>query len=101
MQRMNRCRIRLLRETAALCSDATAGIVIWTTMLSMYALALTRAPARGFAIGAAVAAAWLVATVIDPGVPTSTGPALLAIASLRSARAAGSPGSARQRPRRS
>jgi hypothetical protein len=61
-------------------SDATAGIVIWTTMLSIYALALTRAPARGFAIGAAVAAAWLVATVIDPGVPTSTGPALLAIA---------------------
>jgi hypothetical protein len=61
-------------------SDATAGIVIWTTMLSIYALALTRAPARGFAIGAAVAGAWLVATVIDPGVPTSTGPALLAIA---------------------
>jgi hypothetical protein len=61
-------------------SDATAGIVIWTTMLSIYALALARAPARGFAIGAAVAAAWLVATVIDPGVPTSTGPALLAIA---------------------
>ena len=49
-------------------------------MLSIYALALTRAPARGFAIGAAVAAAWLVATVVDPGVPTSTGPALLAIA---------------------
>ena len=61
-------------------SDATAGIVIWTAMLSIYALALTRAPARGFAIGAAVAAAWLVATVVDPGVPTSTGPALLAIA---------------------
>ena len=61
-------------------SDATAGIVIWTTMLSIYALALTRAPARGFAIGAVVAGAWLVATVIDPGVPTSTGPALLAIA---------------------
>jgi hypothetical protein len=61
-------------------SDATAGIVIWTTMLSIYALALTRAPARGCAIGAAVAAAWLVATVIDPGVPTSNGPALLAIA---------------------
>ena len=61
-------------------SDATAGIVIWTTMLSIYALALTRAPARGCAIGAAVAAAWLVATVIDPGVPTSNGPALLATA---------------------
>jgi hypothetical protein len=60
--------------------DATAGIVIWTTMLSIYALALTRAPARGFGVGAVVAAAWLVATVIDPGVPTSTGPALLAIA---------------------
>ena len=61
-------------------SGATTVIVVWTTMLSIYALTLTRAPVRGLAIGAAVATAWLVAAVIDPGVPTSTGPALLAIA---------------------
>ena len=61
-------------------SGATTVIFVWTTMLSIYALTLTRAPVRGLAIGAAVAAAWLVAAVIDPGVPTSTGPALLAIA---------------------
>jgi hypothetical protein len=61
-------------------SGATTVIFVWTTMLSIYALTLSRAPVRGLAIGAAVAAAWLVAAVIDPGVPTSTGPALLAIA---------------------
>ena len=83
-------------------SDATAGIVVWTAMLSIYAVALTRAPARGFTIGAAVAAAWLVATVIDPGVPTSSTPRhCWPSRSPRSARAAGSPGSARQPPPRS
>ena len=83
-------------------SDATAGIVIWTAMLSIYALALTRAPGRGFTIGAAVAAAWLVATVIDPGVPTvHRARRCWPSRSPRSARAAGSPGSARQRPQRS
>ena len=49
-------------------------------MLTIYAIALTRAPARGVAIGAAAAAAWLAATLLDPSVPTSQGPALITIA---------------------
>ncbi len=61
-------------------SDPSAGIVVWTTMLTIYAIALTRAPARGVAIGVAAAAAWLAATVLDPSVPTSEGPALVTIA---------------------
>jgi hypothetical protein len=59
---------------------ATAPIVVWTVMLTIYAVALRHAPARGAAIGAAAAAAWLAATVVDPAVPTSNGPALLVIA---------------------
>ena len=59
---------------------ATTGIVVWTVMLTIYAVALTRAPARGAAIGAAAAAAWLAATLFDPAVPTSNAPALLVIA---------------------
>jgi hypothetical protein len=61
-------------------SDPSAGIVVWTAMLTIYAIALTRAPARGVAIGAASAAAWLAATVLDSSVPTSEGPALVTIA---------------------
>jgi hypothetical protein len=59
---------------------ATTGIVVWTVMLTIYAIALTRAPARGAAIGAAAAAAWLAAALFDPAVPTSNAPALLVIA---------------------
>jgi hypothetical protein len=59
---------------------ATAGIVVWTVMLTIYAIALTRAPARGAAIGAAAAVAWLAAALFDPAVPTSNAPALLGIA---------------------
>jgi hypothetical protein len=59
---------------------ATTGIVVWTAMLAIYAVALTRAPARGAAIGAAAAAAWLAATLADPAVPTSNAPALMVIA---------------------
>jgi hypothetical protein len=59
---------------------ATTGIVVWTAMLAIYAVALTRAPGRGAAIGAAAAAAWLAAAIVDPGVPTSNAPALLVIA---------------------
>jgi hypothetical protein len=61
-------------------SSAATLIVVWTAMLSLYAIALSRAPASGVAIGATAAAAWAVTAVIDPGVPTSTGPALVAIA---------------------
>lgn len=59
---------------------ATPVIVVWTAMLTIYAIALTRAPSRGAAIGVAAAAAWLAAAIVDPGVPTSNAPALLVIA---------------------
>jgi hypothetical protein len=59
---------------------ATTVIAVWTAMLTIYAAALRRAPARGAAIGAGAAAAWLAAAVVDPAVPTSSAPALLVIA---------------------
>jgi hypothetical protein len=59
---------------------ATAQIVVWTAMLSIYAVALSGMPATGAGLGVAAAAAWLLAAVLDPSVPTSSGPAMLAIA---------------------
>jgi hypothetical protein len=72
-------------------TTATTLIAIWTAMLSIYAIALVRMTARrssvathtlatGAGIGVAAAAAWLTAAFLDPGVPTSSGPAVVAIA---------------------
>lgn len=71
--------------------SATTLIAVWTAMLAIYALTLARLTARrsnvtayslatGAAAAVAAAAAWLIASVADPHVPASSGPALLAIA---------------------
>jgi FtsH-binding integral membrane protein len=72
-------------------ATATTLIVIWTAMLTIYVIAIVRMTAgrsrvathtlaTGAGIGAAAAAAWLTAAFADPSVPTSTGPAVVAIA---------------------
>jgi hypothetical protein len=71
-------------------ASATALIGVWTVMLTIYTLALARMTARrsaltthtlaaGAAAAIAAAAAWLIAAVVDPSVPTSSRPALLAV----------------------
>jgi hypothetical protein len=62
-------------------------VAVTTTLLSIYTLALLRVttlPPRTLAAGAGfgvlAALAWLAATVLEPGVPTSSGPAVVAIA---------------------
>jgi hypothetical protein len=70
---------------------ATTLIVVWTTMLTTYTIALVRLTAgrsavtahtlaTGAGIGVAAAAAWLAAAFVHPEVPTSSGPAVVAIA---------------------
>jgi hypothetical protein len=69
----------------------TVTIVVWTTILTIYTLALVRVTARrsavsthtlatGAGIGVAAAAAWLTAAVIHPSVTTSSASAVAAIA---------------------
>lgn len=64
--------------------------LVWTALLGVYTLAVTRLTAARSGLGAgtvaagagvavAVAVAWLAATALDPAVPTSSGPAVLAI----------------------
>jgi hypothetical protein len=90
------CFLRGLRLDDA----ATTGIVVWTAMLAIYAVALTRAPARGAAIGAAAAAAWLAATLARPRRADLQRPGPAGDrARARSARADASPASAPPRPR--
>ena len=72
-------------------ASASAQILVWTAMLSTYLVAATsltarrtavcgRALATGAAIGALAAAAWFAVVLLQPSLPTSNGPALLAIA---------------------
>ena len=83
-------------------SDATAGIVIWTAMLSIYALALTRAPALRTSRSAPLSRrpGWS-RRWSTPACRPPPARRCWPSRSLRSARAAGSPGSVRQRPQRS
>ena len=72
-------------------AKATTAIAVWTTMLAIYTLALARVTARrarvtahvlgtGAGLAVAAAAAWLIAAIAHPEVPSSSGPALAAIA---------------------
>ena len=68
-------------------ASATAVIVVWTAILSIYVVAATslsavagRTLAAGAGIGVAAAAAWLAAVLVHPDLPSSNGPAVLAIA---------------------
>jgi hypothetical protein len=80
-----------IRDARRSPGSATAEIAVWTVMLTVYALAVARVTARrstvatptlatGAGIGVAGAAAWLAAVAVHPSVPTSSGPAVLAIA---------------------
>jgi hypothetical protein len=71
--------------------SATTLVVVWTAMLTVYSIALARLTARRSAVsrrtlvagagtGVTAAAAWLAAAALDPAVPTSSGPAVVAIA---------------------
>jgi hypothetical protein len=77
------------RQSSA--GDLTPVFAVWTTMLTIYTLALVRLTAHrsavtartlasGAGIGLAAAAAWLATAVVHPSVPTSSAPAVAAIA---------------------
>ena len=68
-------------------ASATPVIVVWTAILSIYLVAAaslaavgSRTLASGAGLGVAAAAAWLAAVLDHPGVASSNGPAVLAIA---------------------
>jgi hypothetical protein len=88
---VNYARRTPLGEGEADATVATTLIVVWTTLLTTYTITLVRLTARrsavtahtlatGAGIGVAAAAAWLAAAFVHPGVPTSSGPAVVAIA---------------------
>jgi hypothetical protein len=69
----------------------TTLIVVWAAMLTIYTIALLRVTARrstiatstlvsGAGLGVLAALAWVAAAALEPSVPSSSGPAVLAIA---------------------